>query len=645
MQKKRQEPFSNTFIEEKNPWWHIYLLPLYLIAGIVYMTWRLEVSLLGMLWYTIPLFIVELYNTLTTIIHLFVSRRIFHPVAQPPIQNASVDAFIPTYNEPQEIVEMTARAALAVKGIRNVFILDDGKRENIRALAKKIGAQYLCRPDNMYAKAGNMNYGLIHTNAEFVAFFDCDHAPLPQFIEKTIGYFKDKKLAFVQTPQVFYNSDTLEFRKLPFRNLWNEQTMFYESIQPAKNAFGAAFFCGTSAILRRSALDSVGGFATETATEDIHTSLRLHAKGWRSIFLSEKMVFGLAPLDLKEYHNQRVRWGAGSLGLLFRTKDSPLKIRGLTFMQRVCYFNSTNAYFYGGVMKLFYILMPIIFIFSLPFLRSYDNVFFLNYLAISLPFVVFSNIVIYAYSRKTYHPLYTEQYNIANIFSCIEALKGVIKIQKKFVVSIKSKVLRENHIVYYLILGLFTLLGLSEIFGLFFWFGIKQISADQFLKSSEPIALYWNTWNLIITGSFIWFLKNYKKKTAKKYPFESYDSIILNKNISGKLAQIGLSGAYILADRLPRRKKVSLCIKTKLDILPLSGIIIAQKSLPIGKKFAEISFTQLTEQNRNHLVRYFFEELVVALFKNDFSKHTAQAFTPQLSKYRLQKAYEVELNT
>src|SRR3977135_4354738 len=98
--------------------------------------------------------------------------------------------------------------------------------------------------------------------------------------------------------------------------------MFYECLQPAKNCFNAAFFCGSGAVLRRSALDAVGGFATGTATEDIHTSLRLHSRGYRSLFLPERLAHGLAAWDFKEYHRQRVRWGAGSLGLLFRSADS-----------------------------------------------------------------------------------------------------------------------------------------------------------------------------------------------------------------------------------------------------------------------------------------------------------------------------------
>src|SRR4030042_3735194 len=123
--------------------------------------------------------------------------------------------------------------------------------------------------------------------------------------------------------------------------------MFYESIQPGKNRFNAAFFCGSCAILRHSAVRSVGGVAVGTDTEDIHTSLRLHAQGWKSLFVKEYLAYGIAPEDFSEYHNQRVRWGAGSLGLMFRSVDSPLWSRGLTMSQRICYIDSVLAHFRG----------------------------------------------------------------------------------------------------------------------------------------------------------------------------------------------------------------------------------------------------------------------------------------------------------
>ncbi|MEJ0073419.1 MAG: glycosyltransferase family 2 protein [Candidatus Saccharibacteria bacterium] len=129
----------------------------------------------------------------------------------------------------------------------------------------------------------------------------------------------------MQSPQTFYNTHVFLFRRRPHREAWSEQMMFYNCLQPAKNNWNAAFFVGTSAVLRRAAIDDVGGFATGTATEDIHTSLRLHARGWQSVFLPEPLAYGLEAENFKEFYKQRRRWAAGSLGLLFRSPDSPLR--------------------------------------------------------------------------------------------------------------------------------------------------------------------------------------------------------------------------------------------------------------------------------------------------------------------------------
>jgi hypothetical protein len=397
--------------------------------------------------------------------------------------------------------------------------------------------------------------------------------------------------------------------------------MFYESIQPAKNTFNAGFFCGTSAVLRRKALDSVGGFATGTATEDIHTSLRLHAKGWNSLFLSEKLCHGLAPEDLKEYHQQRVRWGAGSLGLLFRTSDSPLVKRGLTLMQRLSYLNSTNAYFYGGIVKLFYILMPVIIIFSLPFLRSYDGMFLLQYLAIAVPFVLISNLVTYIYSRRTFHILYTEQYNIANIFSCIEALKGVLKVQKKFRVSLKSKMLRENHIAYYFISGLFVILLASEIFGALYWFEVLHQNTSEFFNSFDAIALFWNTWNLVIVGSFLYFLQNYSKKKRVDHAFVGATPVtIASTTIHGNLKNISLKGATLLLDLEPKTKKFELIIRAEKEPIHVAFETTHAQRLAHGKYELRGTFQTLSSFQRHQLITFFFTELVQNLFSNDFKK-------------------------
>lgn len=471
-----------------------FLFIIYIFVVTYYIIWRFNFTLE---WHVVMapiMFVADLILILNSVIFLYTSRKTYIPEQKLPLRNKTVDILIPTYNEPNEIVISTVRAALAVRGVRNVLLLDDGNREHLKNSVEPLGARYYSRGNAQYAKAGNMNFGLQHTDAEFVAFFDCDHMPLSSFIEDTLGYFEDEKLAFVQTPQVFYNLDSIQHRKTNVRPTWNEQTMFYESIQPSKNSFNAAFFCGSSAMFRRSAIDSVGGFSTETATEDIHTSIRIHARGWKSLFIPKRLAFGLAPEDMTEYHKQRVRWGAGSLGLLLRSKDSPLLIKGLTFKQRLAYFHSTLAHMMG-VYKLMYILMPA---FTIFFINSQNTFPLETYFTLHILFVAFSYYITMQFSQWTFHFPYTEQFDIFNILPQIEALKGVIKIQKKFSVSIKLKSVKSNGKAFIFFGSLLILTLAANIYG------ITQIVGYH--AQSLYIPLFWNAINMFFLTTIIYFL-------------------------------------------------------------------------------------------------------------------------------------------
>ena len=484
------------------------MLPFYIVVSLWYLIWIYALSLDWYTWFAVPLFTAEIYRISFSITSLITARVLACPKKIDAPTTISVDVLIPTLNEPFEVLGKTIDGAMNIRGIKKVLVLDDGKREWVEAYCQDIGAIYLARGTNVHAKAGNLNFGLKHSTADFLITLDADHIPEPDFIEKTAGYFHDPKLAFIQTPQTFYNLDSFQHRSVKSYPLWNEQSMFYDSIQPAKNIFNAAFFCGSSAIIRRSALDSIGGFATGTATEDIHTAIRIHSKGWKSLFLSDVLARGLAPADLKEYHKQRVRWGAGSLGLLLRTKDSPLLIRGLSPMQRICYVNSTLAYAQGHV-KLFYWILPIIIIFAghNPF-----RIPFLIFLSIYLPYFWFSIWMTKLYSRNSYHPMYTEQYNIANIFSNLVALKGVIRVQKKFAVSIKLKKKQENSFIIKAMTGIaLTMIG-AEGYGLYYWYAQYHFSIVRLLSGTIVSGMFWNLFNLFFLLSFLKFVYQFNKQ-------------------------------------------------------------------------------------------------------------------------------------
>ena len=287
------------------------------------------------------------------------------PAALPPNlgQWPTVDLMIPTYNEDLSVVRTTVLAALGLDWPRDrlqIYILDDGRREEFRAFAAEVGVGYIVRPDNRHAKAGNLNHALGVTRGELIAIFDCDHVPVRSFLQMTVGWFlKDAKLALVQTPHHFFSPDPFERNLGSFRRRPNEGELFYGLIPDGNDMWNAAFFCGSCAVLRRMALESIGGFAVDTVTEDAHTALRLHRHGWTSAYLSTPQAAGLATESLSAHVGQRIRWARGMVQI-FRT-DNPLLGRGLSLFQRICYANAM-LHFLAGLPRLVFLTAPLAFL-------------------------------------------------------------------------------------------------------------------------------------------------------------------------------------------------------------------------------------------------------------------------------------------
>ena len=397
-----------------------------------YLVWR-TVIVNWHVWFGPIIYAAELYSIFMTVSSLWILHKVHVPIHRPArLAARHVDVFIPTYNEPLTVLEMTVHAAKRVRGVGRVLVLDDGNRAEVAQMARRLRADYFAPEHNPHAKAGNMNNGLAHSTADFILCLDADHVPKASILERTVGYFDDPRVGFVQSPQCFHNTGSFVFRRTS-KGRWFEQGTFYNVIQPAKNRFNSAFFVGTSAVIRRSALDGIGGFATGTATEDIHTSLRLHARGWKSVFVPEPLAVGLEAESLKEFFRQRRRWAAGSLGLLIRSPDSPLRARGLSWQQRLNYVNATLAHALG-LQKVASFLLPVACVMAVA------SPVTINWAVASyvlLGFTIFSIGLTYVFSRGTYHPILTEAYMMANSAAHISGLWGVIKVQKKFSVSRK----------------------------------------------------------------------------------------------------------------------------------------------------------------------------------------------------------------
>lgn len=284
------------------------------------------------------------------------------PAEEPILENRTVDVLVPTYNEDVQLLRATLQACVNLEYPHQTYVLDDGHRDEVRELAEELGVRYISRDSNLHAKAGNLNNALEQTEGDFVCIFDADHIPLPHFITRMIGYFRDEKVGMIQSPHAFYNFDnfagSFDAEK---RRYWDEGQLFYNVIQPGKNRWNAVVFAGSAAMFRRNALRDVGYIATETITEDMHTGLRMNAAGWKSFYISERLISGQAAPDVTTFHSQRLRWGEGNLSILFH--DNPLTMRGLRMPQRLSYFGSI-IHWAGGFANLAIYLTPILLLFT-----------------------------------------------------------------------------------------------------------------------------------------------------------------------------------------------------------------------------------------------------------------------------------------
>ena len=335
-------------------------------------------------------------------------RRTPVPLPDDPAKWPAVDLLIPTYNEPLSVVKYTALAAMNIdwpSDKLNVYILDDGKREEFRKFAEEAGIGYMTRDDNKHAKAGNINRALARLDAPYVAIFDCDHVPTRSFMQVTLGWFlRDSKLGMLQTPHHFYSPDPFERNLDQFRMIPNEGELFYGIVQDGNDFWNATFFCGSCAVLRRSALDEIGGIAVETVTEDAHTSLRMQMNGWNTAYINIPQAAGLATERLSGHVKQRIRWARGMIQVM-RT-DNPLFARGLSPAQRLCYFNAMTHFLYA-LPRLIFLTAPLIYL-----IFGHVNVpgYWAAILAYAFPHLVLSNITNSRIQGQHRHSFWNEIY-------------------------------------------------------------------------------------------------------------------------------------------------------------------------------------------------------------------------------------------
>ena len=275
----------------------------------------------------------------------------------------TVDVFVTAYQEPPSMVERSLAACCALHGEHRTWLLDDGKNPALEAMAKRLGAFYLTRSDHRDAKAGNINATLAHTDGDIIAIFDTDHVPAPDFLQRSMGFFADPRVGFVQVMLTFTNG----------KDSWVAQAAietsleFYNPTSLGADSIGGATLMGSNALIRRKALESIGGYQPGLA-EDLATSIKLHATGWKSAYVAEPLAPGIAPPSFTAWFVQQLKWARGVFELLITTY--PRLFHRLTWGQRLSYSVRMTKYWIGPVVALHLFATIAILIFAGPETRE-----------------------------------------------------------------------------------------------------------------------------------------------------------------------------------------------------------------------------------------------------------------------------------
>src|SRR5271170_1012733 len=415
----------------------------------------------------------------------------------------TIDLFITTYNESLAIVQNTVFGALSLDyppGKLHICLLDDGGRQEFREFAEAVGITYFSREDNRHAKAGNLNNALRLTNGELLALFDADHVPTRAFLQLTVGGFlTDPKLAMVQTPHYFYSPDPFERNLETATTVPSESQLFYGVVQAGNDLWNAAFFCGSCGVIRRSAIESVGGFATDSVTEDAHSALRMHRAGWNSAYLRLPLAAGLATERLALHVGQRMRWARG-MTQIFRI-DNPLLGPGLSIGQRICYLNAMLHFFFG-LPRVVFLTAPLAY---LLFQQNIIDASAAMIVAYAGPHLVHATLTNSRLQTRYRHSFWGEVYEcVLALYILRPTLTALIDPSRgRFNVTEKGGLLPVDYFDYKIArpnLVLFGLLFFGMLVGLArFWFAAPN-TADP---AALALNIGWTIFNLITLGASI----------------------------------------------------------------------------------------------------------------------------------------------
>jgi cellulose synthase (UDP-forming) len=519
-----------------------------------------------------------------------------------------VDVFICTYNEEVSILERTIVGATGMNYPNyRVWVLDDGRRPWLEKLAGELGCRYLARPDNKDAKAGNINNALRHVTGladppDFISILDADFVPMPEFLARAMCLFRDPGVSVVQTPQHFINADPIQ-TNLAATKVWpDEQRFFFDILMPAKDAWGVAFCCGTSSVIRHSSLVKIGGFPTDSVTEDYLLTLRLKEIGARTVYLNERLTLGLAPEGLKEYITQRSRWCLGFMQI-FRGRSGPFSRRSrLDVVDRLSLVEAFMSWTATYVVKVFGLVVPGLYLlFGIKAVQA-DLTVLLGYF---LPFYIWYSLTMAWMSRGRSMAVMSDVAQYIALPAVLKAVAtGLLKpLGHKFEVTAKGGD-RDQGFIEWPLLRIYGSALAITLAGIAYAFVLR---AQGDIIAYGGLALAWSLYNAVIL-TIVCLVSIEQPRRRKAERFERDEPVLFD--IGGRpgiyrLADMSITGARFVSNNPPA---VGTAVHCTLRERTVAALVVRRTGDGFAIRFDE------TLNRRADLIRAFYSGDYVTTF-------------------------------
>lgn len=542
-----------------------------------------------------------------------------------------VDVFIATHNEPVELLYNTANACTFMEypapAKVHIYLCDDGNRPEVAALAGQLGIGYLGMAGNKHAKSGNLNNALSKTSAPLVVTFDADMIPRRSFLMKSIPYFflpwvkktpegewvrraknemkKGYRIGFVQTPQSFYNPDLFQYNLFAERNIPNEQDFFTKEVNVMRNSSNAAAYTGSNTVIARKALQDIGGFPTDTITEDFETGIMIQSHGYTTFATTEVLASGLSPTTISSMISQRVRWARGVIQSI-RNCRVPFN-KGLTPSARVSYMVN-YSYWWSFARRFVFTMAPILF--ALFGVRVAVCGFW-DLLAFWGPSHLMYGISMRMLSSETRNQRWSQIIDtiLAPYMILPVILESIGIKQKKFKVTKKTHdEQKASHTLRYALPHV-AILGLSAASLLRFISGKYGMAIVY-----GSIIIFWLTYNvinLLYAIFFMWGRKIYRKTqrfdAAENLRVRYNGRVLETKTLN--ISEGGLAFTLPRAEYIPDDEPISFVIANQWYVAGFEGVIAYVKQAENKKWVYGVRITAMGEEDRRQYMQIIYDRM------------------------------------